>query len=326
MAEPSLQAPATSNIAGYLGPENLNYVSRLTLDPRQRSAGMMLGDHKSPDTGSGLEFAVHRQYVTGDDVRQLDWNLYGRSDRLYIKKYEETTELRGVICLDLSGSMRFGGNAEESQPSKFEAGCKLAAALAYLLLRQGDAVSLVTYGSKFQQQLPPSSNPIQITRVLSLLAEARCETTTPGREDPPMSGLLHELAGRFQRREFFIVISDLMDDPQDLASCFAHFRHGRHEALLLHMMDPLEMDFPFRGWVKFQSLECGQKHLLESSGFRKAYLEALRLYRSQLQTAALFNGLDYQLCRTSRPWRELVFDALMKRHCGAQAAALSPSR
>ena len=123
MAEANLEPPATLNIAEYLGPENLSFVSRLSLDPRQRAAGLMVGDHKSPDTGAGLEFAVHRHYVTGDDGRQLDWNLYGRSDRLYIKKYEETTELRGVICLDLSGSMSFGGATQEGRPAKFEVGC-----------------------------------------------------------------------------------------------------------------------------------------------------------------------------------------------------------
>lgn len=306
------------SIAEYLGPENLAFVSRMAIEPRQRSLGMMTGAHKSPQTGAGIEFALHRPYVRGDDIRRLDWNVYGRNERLYIKKYEETTELRGLICLDASGSMGFCGDPDGKRPAKFEFGCRLAAALAYLLLQQGDAVSLVLFGSKVHQIVPPSSSPVQIARILSALQGAHAEEPASGKDDPPLADVLHELAERFRRREFFILISDLMEQPEALSKFLGHLRHGRHEGLLMHTLDPLELDFPFRGWVRFQSLECGERHLLESGGFRKAYLEALRHYLEDVRKAALLYGMDYLTCRTDRPWREVLFDALVRRRLVAR--------
>lgn len=301
------------DLVGFLGSENMPFVSRLRLEPRGRTIGNLAGDHKSPETGEGYEFAVHRQYVPGDEIRRLDWKVWGRSDRLFVKRYEKYTELRGLICLDASGSMGFNGDPDGKGMSKYEFGCKLAAALAFILLQQGDAVSLVILGSDIRFDLPPSSSPTQITRILHALQTVRPEDVQPGTEDPPMSDLLHTLADRYNHKEFLVFISDLMEDPEQLDNVLGHFRHGKHDGLLLHLFDPMELNFPFRGWMHFMSLEAkGDQLLLESSSFRKAYLEALIRYIREIRRSCLLYGFDYMICRTHRHWRDVLLDALTK--------------
>ncbi len=301
-------------ITEYLGPENMGYISHLSIDPRGRAVGSMSGDHRSPFTGEGYEFALHRPYVTGDDIRRMDWNVFSRTDKHYIKRFEQTTELRGLICLDCSGSMAFAGDPSAGNPPKFDYACRLAAALAYILLQQGDSVGLAIAGSEIREVIPASSHPSHLNRILETLRKTACEPGTPGREDPPMLPLLHPLADRFDRREMIFMISDLMEDPERLSRLLGRFRHGRHEGMLFHVLDPMELDFPFRGWVQFKSMEnAGETRLLESGGFRKAYLEALAEYLKAIRRAGLLYGFHHAVCRTSRHWREALLDAITRR-------------
>lgn len=301
-------------ITEYLGPENMGFISRLGIEPKGRMVGAMAGSHRSPFTGEGYEFALHRPYATGDDIRRMDWNVFGRTDKHYIKRFEQTTELRGLICLDCSGSMGFAGDPAAGRPPKFDFACRLAAALAFIVLQQGDSVGMAIVGSEIREVIPASAHPSHLNRILETLRKTSCEPAKPGREDPPMLPLLQQLADRFDRREMIFLISDLMEDPERLSPVLARFRHGRHEGMLFHVLDPMELDFPFRGWVQFKSAEnAGEARLLEGGGFRKAYLEALGEYLKTIRRAGLLYGFNHAICRTSRHWRETLLDAITRR-------------
>lgn len=301
-------------ITDYLGPENMGFISRLSIDPKGRMLGAMSGGHRSPFTGEGYEFALHRPYAAGDDIRRMDWNVFGRTEKHYIKRFEQTTELRGLICLDCSGSMGFSGEPGAGRPSKFEFASRLAAALAYILLQQGDSVGLAIVGSEVRDVIPTSAHPSHLNRILETVRKTTCEAAKPGREDPPMLPLLHRLADRFDRREMIFLISDMMEDSERLTSVLGRFRHGRHEGMLLHVLDPMELEFPFRGWVKFKSTEnAGEARLLEGGAFRKAYLEALGEYLKAIRRASHLYGFNHTICRTSRHWRQTLLDAITRR-------------
>jgi uncharacterized protein (DUF58 family) len=301
----SAPPPADPPPAGpALDPSALAAFGRLELLAKLVVEGVMSGLHKSPFKGFSVEFAEHRQYGPGDEIRHIDWRTFGKTDRYYVKEYEEETNLKAFLVVDTSGSMAYAGATE----SKLEHARRLAAALAYLMIGQRDAVGLVTSDPDVRAMIPPRTAPGHF-RVLC----AALERTAPagGR---PLSEVLHDLATRMRRRGLIVVLSDGFDRLEALARALRHLRHRRHEVLFLQVLAPEEEDFPFRTPAKFRNLE-GAEHALrvDPAAFRAAYLERFRAHRDGLREACLAVGADYQRAGTAEPVGRILLDYLSAR-------------
>ena len=285
-------------------PTSLAKYGRLTMVARHVVEGFLTGVHRSPYKGFSVEFAEHRQYYPGDEIRHIDWRAYGKTDRYYIKEYEEETNLRAHLLVDASGSMGYRGQG----PSKFEYAQYIAASLAYLMLHQLDAVGLVTHDTRVRQQLTPKANSKHLLRLISLL-----EQTQPGGETS-MAPLWHELAGQLKRRGLVIILSDCFDQIGPLMHALRHFRHQRHEVLLFHILAPEEIEFPFRKMTQFRNLEvAGHKLLVDPQALRKEYLKNFQAFCGQLRDQAGKMQVDYHLMRTDEPVERALGIYLTKR-------------
>src|SRR6516162_6521172 len=250
-----------------LDPTALARFGRLELVARLVVGGVMSGLHQSPFKGFSVEFAEHRQYGAGDEIRHIDWRAFGKSDRYYVKEYEEETNLKVYLVVDSSGSMAYSGRT----CSKFEHARRLAASLAYLMIRQRAAVGLVTLDESMRTLIPARSAPGHFSVLCDVLEAANTGGETP------LSGVLHALAGRIRRRGLIVILSDGFDQLNDLTSALRHLRHRHHEVLFLHTLAPEEEDFPFHRPARFRGLERPQ-HLLrvDPVSLRAAYLERFK--------------------------------------------------
>jgi len=270
-------------------PTSLAKYGRLTLIARGLVEGFLTGVHKSPYKGFSVEFAEHRQYYLGDEIRHIDWRAYGKTDRYYIKEYEEETNLKAHLLVDASGSMAYRGK----HPSKFEYAQYVAASLAYLMLHQRDAVGLVTHDTRLRQMIPPRANAKHLMRLINTL-----EQTAPGGETS-MAPLWHDLAGRLKRRGLIVILSDCFDQMGPLLRALRHFRHRRHEVLLFHLLAPEELEFPFARMTQFRNLERGGHRILVDPGqLRKEYLKNFSDFCTQLREQARQMRIDYVMLRT----------------------------
>lgn len=287
-----------------LDPTALARFGRLELLARLAVEGVMSGLHKSPFKGYSVEFAEHRQYGPGDEIRHIDWRAYGKSDRYYVKEYEEETNLKAYLVVDSSGSMGYG----ESTVTKFEHARRLAASLAYLMISQRDAAGLVTFDEALRTLIPPRSAPGHF----SVLCQA-LETTKPGGETP-VSGILHALAERVKRRGLIVVISDGFDDLDALANALRHLRHRRHEVLFFHTLAPEEETFPFRRPSRFRSLErLGWTMRVDPAALRAAYLERFNAFRAGLEERCRGMDVDYHRASTAASIEATLLDYLAAR-------------
>lgn len=250
--------------------------SNLQLLARQVVEGFYSGLHRSPHKGFSVEFKEHRSYVPGDDIRTIDWKLFGKTDRLYIREYEEETNLRCTILLDSSGSMAYSGS-RSSGVSKHDYAVRTAAVLSYLMLQQQDSVGLVTFNDRVRTYIPPRARPKHLRAIVGELQKQR-----PGRETE-LGDVFNEMVAKLHRRGLLIILSDLFGDVDQLMKSLAHFRHADHEILVFQIWDPDELDFPFRQWTQFESLEmASNRHLVDPGQLRRAYLEKLGQFREQL--------------------------------------------
>ncbi len=253
-----------------LDPSSLDRFGRLELLARLVVEGVMSGLHKSPFKGFSVEFAEHRHYGPGDEIRHIDWRAFGKTDRYYVKEYEEETNLKAYLVVDTSGSMGYAGRTM----SKFEYARQLAAGLAYLMISQRDAVGLVTFDDAIRTMIPALSAPSHFSVLCKSLSDA-----CPGGETP-LSGILHALAERIRRRGLVVILSDGFDKLDDLTSALQHLRHRRHEVLFFQVLAPEEEDFPFRRPARFRNLEnFDQRLLVDPAAMRKAYLEKFDAFR-----------------------------------------------
>ena len=256
-----------------LDPSALDRFGRLELLARLVVEGVMSGLHKSPFKGFSVEFAEHRHYGPGDEIRHIDWRAFGKTDRYYVKEYEEETNLKAYLVVDTSGSMGYAGRTM----SKFEYARQLAAALAYLMISQRDAVGLITFDSAIRSMIPALSAPSHFSVLCKSLSDARVGGETP------LSGILHGLAERIRRRGLVIVMSDGFDKLDELTNALQHLRHRRHEVLFFHVLAPEEEEFPFRRPARFRNLEKQDHRLLvDPAAMRKAYLEKFNAFRESL--------------------------------------------
>ena len=287
----------------YLNPEILAKVPNLELRAKLVVEGFITGLHKSPMHGFSVEFSQHRQYNPGDSLRFIDWKVFGRTDRFYIKQYEEETNLKANILLDVSRSMSF----KSVNISKLQYGKYLSAALSYLLLMQRDAVGLGIFDKKLLKILPPRSVFSYLQPILKQLDQAKRGY------DTDISSVLHLMAERIKRRGLIILLSDLLDDPDQIISGLRHFRHNKHEVLIFHILDPLELNFDFQGDIVFEDLETGENIRAHPWYIKQNYIEKMEEHINYLKKQCLENQIDYSMIRTDMNLDIALMDYLTKR-------------
>ncbi|MFP4435056.1 MAG: DUF58 domain-containing protein, partial [Phycisphaerae bacterium] len=293
-------------------PEALAKIARLEYVARGVVEGFVAGRHRSPYKGFSVEFAEHRQYTPGDDIRDLDWRVYGKSDRYYIKQYIEETNLRSTILVDASGSMSYTGKQaaelDGRRMSKFEYARHLAACLAYLLVHQQDAVGLVTFDTAIRRYIPARSRVSHLTAILNELVD------TDAGDETSLAPIFHDIAERVHRRGLIIVISDLFDDPDPLLQALHHFRHRKHEVMLLHVMSEEELTFPFTNTSMFEDLEKTDNRLqLDPRAIRAEYLDRVRAHLDALEQGCGQMAIDYVPMSTATGFDEALANYLAAR-------------
>ena len=301
----------------FLDPATLDKIARLDLRARLIVEGFITGHHKSPYNGFAVEFATHREYVPGDDLRHIDWKVWSKTDRLYIKEYEEETNLKCTIILDCSKSMKYGDHRKPGL-SKYEYGATAAACLAHMLQQQQDSVGLVTFSNKVENTLPASTNPAHQLRMIHML-----EQTQPN-DETDVSDVFRDLAEQLRQRGIVVLISDLFVDLDTLASSLQRFRHRRHEVIVFHVMDDDELTFPFQDNILFKGLEVDAQRHVEPRTLRKSYLEAVEDYLHQVRRLCAINGIDYQLMNTKDPLDAALSGYLAFRQRTLRAAGRRP--
>ncbi len=275
-------------------PTELARYGGLTLVARNVVEGFLTGIHRSPFKGFSVEFAEHRQYYPGDEIRHLDWRLLAKTDRYYIKEYEEETNLKAYLVVDASGSMGYRG---KQKLSKFQYAQQVAASMAYLMLAQLDAVGLVTHDTRVTGIVPPKTSSKHLLNLLRTL-----EKITPGGETS-LAPIWHNIANQhLKRRGMVILLSDCLDNVDDLARALQHLKHRNHDVLLFHILAPEEIEFPFKNPTKFRSLEVkGQEITTDARRLREEYLKNFEAYRQSLKRKADDLQVDYVMLRTDDP-------------------------
>ncbi|MEE9169025.1 MAG: DUF58 domain-containing protein [bacterium] len=297
-------ANKTSNIyQRYLRPEVVSRLGRLDLIARMVVEGFIIGLHRSPYHGFSVEFAQHRQYMPGDDTKYLDWKVFGKTERFYIKEFEEETNLKCYILLDTSASMSY----QSREITKLQYATYLSAALSYLMLNQQDAVGLVVFDQKIRKYLPPKAVKSYLKQLLLTLHVSK------GSRRTDISATFHEMADRIKRRGLIIVISDLFDDFSKILSGLKHFRHNKHEVIVFHILDPLERKFDFHGDVVFEDLETGDQIVTQPAHIKKEYQREFGRVIKQFQRECRENQIHYVLMDTGESFEKALFEYLVKR-------------
>jgi uncharacterized protein (DUF58 family) len=297
--------------AAWLDSQVLNRLMHLTLMARSPMEGSVSGLHKSPHRGSSVEFAEYRNYVPGDDIRRLDWRVFARTDRFFLKEYEAETNLRCYFVLDASGSMKFG----QTPGGKLAYAKRMIATLAYIASHQGDASGLICASGQSATEIPPRRNPAHLKTLFETLdkAEARGETG--------LIAALHGLAERVKRRALVVVVSDFFCDLEPLLSCFQHLRFQKHDLALFQLLDRAELEFQFDRPLRFVDLESSLSVVTEPSSIRDEYLRQIGLFLEQLRRGCNEFGADYRRVVTDQDYERVLADFLVER---ANLAAASP--
>jgi len=293
-----------SRLSDFITPGELTRISNLQMVARQVVEGFYAGLHRSPHKGFSIEFAQHRPYVQGDEIRRLDWKVFGKTDRFYVREFEEETNLRATIILDQSGSMSYEGEGV----SKHHYGSRLAASLAYMMLQQRDSVGLVTFDSKVRSFVPPRSG----VRHLRILLDAIKKSKPRG--ETRMAPILNSLIPRLSRRGLLIIISDCFENAKELVQSLAQFRVARHEVLVFQIMDRHEIEFPFKNWAKFESTEQEDTfRMIDPAHFRATYLENLKQVQKELTDGLSRHRIDLDTMITDQPYAEALARYMIKR-------------
>jgi uncharacterized protein (DUF58 family) len=287
----------------YLSPTLLSKLDNLSLKARMVVEGFIVGLHKSPYHGFSVEFSEHRSYGTGDEIRHIDWKLYGKTDRFYIKQFEEETNLLTHLLVDQSQSMDYSSHGM----SKLEYAKIMAAALAYLMLKQQDAVGLTLFDSEIRDYLPPRSKSSHLNALF-----ARLNKIQPGPETA-IAPMLHKSAEAIKKRGLIILISDLFDNPEDVISGLKHFRYRGHEVLVIHVLDPQELALKFNERTRFKDMETGEEIITEPWHIQKDYQESISKLCNYYKSICRKNKMDYILANTDIPLNAVLTEYLVKR-------------
>jgi uncharacterized protein (DUF58 family) len=288
----------------YFEPDRVAKLKNLSLLARQAVEGFISGLHRSPHKGFSVEFAEHREYTAGDDLRHLDWVAWGRTDRYYIKQYEQETNLRAYILLDVSNSMayRYGGGL-----TKFIYGCFLTACLSYLMCRQQDMVGVIAFDEKIRFHLPPHSTPAHLDRVFKQL-----EGLSPG-GGTSIAPTFHDLANMIAKRGLVIVISDLYDEPSEIMRALQHFVYKKHQIIVFHLLDPAELEFPFKKILTFMDMETDERLQVDPRYVRDGYVEEINAFIENYRRECSERNIEYSLTTTDQPYDRMLLDYLARR-------------
>ena len=288
----------------YLKPEVIRQIARLDLRAQFIVKGFMQGLHASPYHGFSVEFSEHRKYTSGDDPKDIDWLVYAKTDKYYVKKFEAETNIHGYLVMDLSRSM---GYTHRQQLTKFEYSICLAAAMCYMMIHQQDPVGLITFDQKVRDSLPPKSKRKQLGNVLSLLARLK----PTGETDIGRS--LIQIAAMLKQRSLVMIFSDLLTDPEPVIKALRRLRHGGHDVILFHVLDEAEVRFPFDGLIEFEEPESHQKLQVDATDFRSAYLDEVAAFREQYRQECFQSGIDYVPLDTSMQFDRALTEYLISR-------------
>ena len=285
---------STSENSGtkYLDAKTLDKIKRLDVRARLVVEGFITGQHRSPYNGFAIEFAAHREYAPGDDLRHIDWKVWSKTDRLYIKEYEEETNLKCHLIVDCSKSMRYG---EKDGWSKFDYAATAAASVGYMMQQQQDSVGMVLFSDKIDKNFKSSSHPSHLKMLFHELEQIEPDNTTDI-ADPFLA-----LAGQIRQRGLVVLFSDLFIDPDELAKSLQQFRLRRHEVVVFHVMHHDELEFPFQENTLFRGIEVEAELHTEPRALRESYLEAVQDYMTKVKKVCATAGIDHVLLDTSKP-------------------------
>jgi uncharacterized protein (DUF58 family) len=293
----------TEDYRKYLDPAVISRLKSIDMKARLVVEGFVSGLHRGPYKGFSVEFAEHRQYMPGDPIKYIDWKVYGKTDRFYIKEYEEETNLRAYIILDASGSMGYSSDGI----SKLEYGCYLAASLSYLMLKQQDSVGLLTFDNAPRTYIPPRSAKRHLHAILKELSHLEAS------EETDLGQSLHELASRVKRRGLIILISDLLDDADKVIRGLKLFRHMKHEVIVFHVLDPAEVSFPFEQEVILKDMETAEEIPAVPWEVRGEYKGRVAAWVNRYRSVLRQSGIDYVPVKTSTTFDVALFSYLAKR-------------
>jgi uncharacterized protein (DUF58 family) len=287
----------------FLHPEAIKRIGRMEIRARHIVEGMLSGMHRSPYFGQSVEFLQHREYTPGDDLRHIDWKVWAKQDRYYIKQFEEETNMRSTMLVDLSGSMQYGSQAM----NKSEYAATIAVSLAYLLLKQQDSVGCVAFDESIRMKVPLRSTRNHLMSIVQALS------ATKPKEKTDVYAILREVAESYPRRGMMILISDLLGDVQGTLKGLKLLRQRGHDVMVLHVMDDDELDFPFSGPTRFEGLESIDHMNCNPRALREGYLEALGGFLDEVRLGCARNACDYALIRTSDPLDAALANYLSNR-------------
>lgn len=288
----------------YLLPETVAQMSNLELIARLVVEGFITGLHRSPYHGFSVEFAEHRQYRPGDETRNIDWKAYARTNKYYVKQYEEETNLRCVIAIDSSASMNY---KSKGNISKFDYAIYLTAALATLMIKQRDAVGVAVYNKDVDTYFPPKSKPSYLSEILKVLTEITPSQLTH------TAKALDSLAERIKRRGLVVIMSDFMDDADSVLNALKHFRHRNHEVIAFQILDPREIDFKLGPGATFRDMETGEEMISHPQHIQLSYSKQVKDFINIIRTECYNHNIDYNLVDTSIPFDKAMKEYLTKR-------------
>lgn len=288
----------------YLKPEVIRTVSRLDLRARFIVEGFLSGLHASPFHGFSVEFSEHRRYAQGDDLKDIDWLVFAKTDRYYVKKYQAETNITGYLLMDLSESMAY---TFRQQLTKFDYGICLAAALAYLMIHQQDPVGLITFDEKIRHSLPPKSKRTQLGSILAILSKLRPSGPTE------IAKNLRSIAAMIKHRSLIMVFSDLLAEPKPILDTLRQLRYRGHDIIVFHILDEAEVKFPFDGLIDFREPESGETLLVDADGMKSDYLDAVTELRETFRRECFSAGIDYVPLDTSLPFDKALLEYLSQR-------------
>jgi uncharacterized protein (DUF58 family) len=288
----------------YLKPEVINQIKRLDLRAQFVAKGFLQGLHASPFHGFSVEFSEHRKYTAGDDPKDIDWLVYAKTDKYYVKKFEAETNITGYLVMDLSQSM---GYTYRQELTKFDYAVCLAAALCYLMIYQQDPVGLITFDQRVRDSLAPRSKRTQLGNLLSLLARLKPQGETD------IAHSLIQIAAMLRHRSLVMLFSDLLTDPEPVIRALRILRHGGHDVILFHILDEAEVRFPFDGVVEFEEPETADKVQVDASQCREGYLADLAAFRETYRQECFQTRIDYVELDTSTQFDKALMEYLVSR-------------
>jgi uncharacterized protein (DUF58 family) len=288
----------------YLKPEVIRQIKRLDLRAQFIVRGFLQGLHASPFHGFSVEFSEHRKYTAGDDPKDIDWLIYAKTDKYYVKKFEAETNITGYLVMDLSRSM---GYTYRQELTKFEYAICLAAALCYLMIHQQDPVGLLTFDEKIRNSLAPKSRRSHLGDVLSLLTRLRPEGPTD------IAQSLTQIAAMLRHASLVMIFSDLLGDPGPILQSLHRLRHQGHDVILFHILDEAEVHFPFDGMVELEDPETNAQVQIDATNFRHDYLAEVEAFRQLYRRECFPSGIDYIPLDTSMPFDKALMEYLLRR-------------